>query len=94
MHTIYKAKLILALCTYESKLPGGLSITPHRWVPITPITSLFERAVDLYKTHHFWENFAKTRKSLENFGKFLKIGENFWEKVDFNEGGRVRHLPL
>ena len=64
-------------------MPG----TPQRWVPITAIIPLFERALDLYKTHHS-KIFEKMLKSLEDFGNFLNIGETS-EKVDFNALGRA-----
>ena len=35
--------------------------SPHKLVPITPITPLFGRAVDFYNTEHskFWKKFAE-----------------------------------
>ena len=55
---------------------GVVTITPRRWVPITPITPLFERAKELFNTHHS----KKKRKSLENLGNFgEKFGKNFGE---------------
>ena len=32
-------------------LPYGVAIKPQKWVPITPITPLFERAIDRCNTH-------------------------------------------
>ena len=48
----------------------GVAISPHKWVPITPITPLFERAIYLYNSHHS-EILKKKRKSLENFAIFF-----------------------
>ena len=49
---------------------GGVTITPHMWVPITPIT------------RKFWENTEKVSKIFEKWAKSWKKSE----KVDFNEG--------
>ena len=63
-------------------------ITLHEWVPITPITRLFERAIDLYNTHPlkiFEKKGKKSRKYLEisenlgNSEKVWKIFGNFWK---------------
>ena len=45
-----------------------MTITPRKWVPIAPITPLFERAIDFYNTHHS-KNVAKKQNSLEIFWK-------------------------
>ena len=58
----------------------GVTITPRKWPSITPITSLFRFAIDLYNTQlsKIWEKF------LEKFGKtgkIWKIWGNFWKKL-------------
>ena len=35
-----------------NELQGGVTVTPHHWVLITPIISLFPRGTDLYNTNH------------------------------------------
>ena len=35
---------------YKGREYREVAITPRKWVPITPITPLFERAIDLYNT--------------------------------------------
>lgn len=49
---------------------GGVTITPHKRVPITPIT------------RKFWENAETVSKFFEKCAKSWKKSE----KVDFNEG--------
>ena len=61
-----------------------MPITPRKWVPIKPITPLFERAIDPYNSHHS-KILEKYRKSPENLLKLSLISEKS-RKVDFNEG--------
>ena len=69
-------------------------MTPQKWVPITPITPLFERAIDLYNTHHskILEEYLKSHENCRKIARksriFLKIEQNLGKngKVDFNEG--------
>ena len=81
----------------------SVSVTPQKWVRITLITLLFERAIDLYNIHHS-KILEKYRKSQENFGKIAKKSRKFKKKLSeilekkrksrFKGGERVRHLPL
>ena len=48
-HSAKRTKCNLVQCRFSVQ---GVTITPHKWVPITSITPLFERAVDLYNTRH------------------------------------------